>query len=102
MIDHIVKYGTLIVGVVISIIGYLASNALTQINDGQKALWTVSSKQSEIMSQVSKDMAVFSASFAAHVKEDDGFDAQVKQTLADHETRIRARESAPWKDLRPH
>lgn len=102
MLDHFIKYGTLIVGVVISIIGYLASDTLTKINEGQKALWSVSGEQSKIMMQVSKDMAVIGASFAAHVKEDDGFDAQVKQTLADHETRIRAREAAPWKDLRPH
>ena len=102
MIDHIIKWGTLVAGVIISLIGYLANDALTKINEGQKALWTISSKQSEVMTQVSRDMAVIGASFASHVKEDDSFDAQVQRTLADHETRIRAREAATWKDLKPH
>ena len=73
----------------VAIIGWFAINLLTEIKETQGKFWGVIGTLNTNLSEIKTNQAVTSANFAAHLANDADFDNLTRETLKDHESRLR-------------
>ena len=83
------RISSILIVPVIGVLGWFAIGMLSEIKDTQKAFWGQIGKINSTLNSIDTNLSVANANFAGHVKDDERIDTQLKETMADHEARIR-------------
>lgn len=89
------RIASILIVPLLGLIGWFAIGLLTDIKDTQKAFWGQVGTIKSSVEEIKTDVRVGNVNFAAHQKDDDAFNAQIRAAIADHEQRLRLIQSPP-------